>query len=78
MLNPYQYSGSYEDLLTRATRHAKQDEIDNQIVEILKQFLEKELDKEDRMFSRPERLRLFQDVSKAIMVDVLEKIGQIR
>lgn len=75
MFNSYQYSGSYDDLLKRMTQHAQQTELDNQILEILKQFFEKELGKENRPFSRPERKQLFQQVSRAILTDVLGKIG---
>ncbi len=46
-------------------------EDDNQIFEILKQFFEKQL----VVLSHPERLRLFQQVTKAILADVLGKIG---
>ena len=75
MFNSYQYSGSYDDLLKLMTRHAQQNGVDNQIFEILKQFFEKELGKENRPLSRPERIRLFQQVTKAILADVLGKIG---
>ena len=74
MLNSYQFSGSYDDLLKLMIRHAQQNELDNQILEILKQFFEKELGKENRPLSRPERKRLFQQVTKSIMADVLGKI----
>ena len=74
MFNSYQYSGSYDDLLKLMTRHAQQNEVDKQILEILKQFFEKELGKEHRPLSRPERNRLFQQVTKAILTDVLGKI----
>ena len=74
MLNSYQYSESYDDLLKLIIQHAQQNEIDNQIVEIFKQFFEKELSKENRPFSRPERTRLFQQVTKTILADVLGKI----
>ena len=74
MFNSYQYSASYDDLLKLMTRHAQQNEVDNQIFEILKQFFEKELGKENRAFSRPERIRLFQQVTKTILTDVLRKI----
>jgi hypothetical protein len=56
MFNSYQYSGSYDDLLKLMTRRAQQNEIDNQILEILKQFFEKELSKENMVLSRSERL----------------------
>ncbi|MBI5824750.1 MAG: hypothetical protein HZB18_12035 [Chloroflexi bacterium] len=74
MFNSYQYSDSYDDLLKGMIRHAQQNEVDNQIVEILKQFFEKELGKENRPFSRPERVLLFQQVAKAVWTDVLGKI----
>lgn len=78
MFNSYQYSDSYDDLLKLMTQHAQQDEIDKQIIEILKQFFEKELGKENRPFSRPDRSRLFQQVTKAILTDVLGKIGDTK
>jgi hypothetical protein len=78
MFNAYQYSGSYDDLLKLMIQRAQQDEIDKQIAELLKQFFEKELDKENRPFSRPDRTRLFQQVSKAILADVLGKIDSTK
>ncbi len=74
MLNPYQYSGSYDDLLKLITQRAHENEVDNQILQMLQQFFEKELGKENMVFSRPERVRLFQQVTKAILADVLGKI----
>jgi hypothetical protein len=56
------------------TRRAQQNEIDDQILEILQKFFEKELGKENMVLSRPERVRLFQQVTKGILVDVVEKI----
>ena len=78
MFNSYQYSGSYDDLLKLMVRHAQQNEVDNQIFEILKQFFEKELGKEHMVLSRPERVRLFQQVTKAILADVLGKIDSAK
>jgi hypothetical protein len=78
MFNAYQYSGSYDDLLKLMIQRAQQDEIDKQIAELLKQFFEKELDKENRPFSRPDRTRLFQQVSRAILADVLGKIDNTK
>lgn len=78
MFNSYQYSDSYDDLLKLMTQNAQQNEVDNQIIEILKQFFEKELSKENRPFSRPERTRLLQQVTKAILTDVIDKIGNTK
>jgi hypothetical protein len=60
------------------TQHAQQNEVDNQIIEILKHFFEKELSKESRPFSRFERTRLFQQVAKAILTDVFAKIDSTK
>jgi hypothetical protein len=57
------------------TRRVQQTKVDDQIVEILQQVFEKEFDKESLVLSRPERVRLFQQVTKAILTDVLGKIG---
>ena len=78
MFNSYQYSGSYDDLLNLMTRRAQQNEVDNQILQILQQFFEKELGKEHMVLSRPERVRLFQQVTKAILADVLGKIDSTK
>ena len=78
MFNSYQYSDSYDDLLKRMIQHAQQNEIDNQIIEILKQFFEKGLGKENRPFSRPDRTRLFHQVTQAILTDVLGKTGDTK
>jgi len=74
MLNSYQYSDSYDELLKLMIRHAKEKEIDRQITEILNGFFEKEISNENRPFSRPERVHLFQSLSKTILADVIEKI----
>ena len=74
MFNSYQYSGSYYDLLKLMIRRAQQYKVDDQILEILKQFFEKELGKEHMVLSRPERKRMFQQLTKAILTDVLGKL----
>ena len=78
MLNSYQYSESFDDLLRRTIQHAKQSKVDEKIVELMRHFFEKELAKENRAFSRPERIRLLQQVTKAIMEDVIEKLDNAK
>jgi len=68
-------SGSYDDLLKRMTQRVQQHKVDDQIVEILQQAFEKEFNQESVVLSRPDRVRLFQQVTKAILADVLGKIG---
>ena len=78
MFNSYQYSGSYDDLLKLMTRHAQQNKVDNQILEILQQFFEKELGKEQMVLSRPERVRLFRQITKTVLTDMLGKFDDIK
>jgi len=73
--NSFHGSDSYEELLKRMTQHARENQIDAQILEILKNTFEKELGEVDVMLSRPERVRLFRQVSKAILDDVTKKLG---
>ena len=80
MFNPpniYPNPGSYDDVLKRMTRRMQQNGVDNQILEILQQAFEKEL-QHGIILSRPERNRLFQQVSKAILTDVLRKIDDVK
>jgi hypothetical protein len=73
--NSFPNSGSYVDLLKRMTRRVQETEVEDRILEILQQVFERELAKEKLVLSRPERKRLFQQVTKAILTDVLGKLG---
>lgn len=72
--NPFQNSNSYQDLLKRMTHNVQQNKVDEQMLIILQQVFEKELAKENIILSRPERTRLFQQITKVILTDMLEKI----
>lgn len=77
MINPpnsFQSPGSFDEVLERMTRHVRQAEVDTRIFEILQQVFEKELGRENVILSRPDRVRLFREIVKAIMNDVLGKI----
>jgi hypothetical protein len=73
--NLYPNPGSYDDILKRMTRRMRENKLDDQIFGILQQAFEKELSQGNLMLSRPERVRLFHQVAKAIFTDVLGKIG---
>jgi hypothetical protein len=73
--NSYQSSGSFDDILKRLTKRIKQNEVDRQILEMLQRVFELELDKENVVLSRPERVLLYQKISTGILADVLGKIG---
>ena len=81
MLNPpnsYQNSGSYVDLLKRITQGVQQKKVDDQILVIMQQVFENELAKENIVLSRPERVRLFRQVTKAVLTDMLGKLDDIK
>ncbi|MEI7844621.1 MAG: hypothetical protein WCK35_02345 [Chloroflexota bacterium] len=72
--NSFQNSGSYHDLLNRMTYQVQENKVYDQILIILQQVFEKELGKENIVLSRHERTRLFQQISKVILTDMLGKI----
>ncbi len=76
--NSYPGSGSYDDVLKRMTRRMQQNKVDNQIFEILRQAFEEELSTGRIMLSRPERIRLLQQVANAILTDVLGRIDDTK
>ena len=56
------------------TQHVQQKKVDTQMLAILQQAFEQELDKENLMLSRPERTRLFQQITKTVLTDILQKV----
>jgi hypothetical protein len=72
--NPYQNSGSYIDLLKRMTQRVQQQKVDDRLLEILQQVFEKELETGNIVLSRPERVRLFRQLTKAILTNMLGKL----
>lgn len=76
--NSYPNSGSYEDILKRMTRRVRENKVDNQIFGILQQVFEKELTQGNIVLSRPDRVRLFQQVTRAILTDVLGRIDDTK
>ena len=81
MFNPpssYPNSGSYVDILKRMIQRVQHNKVDDQILEILQKVFEKELGKENIVLSRSERVRLYQQVTKTILTDVLGKIDDAK
>jgi hypothetical protein len=78
MLNPPNFhsgSGSDIDLLRRMTRRVRQKKVDDQILAIMQQVFETELNVESVVLSRPERVRLFRQITKTVLTEILEKIN---
>ena len=62
--------GSYVDLLNRMIKNLKRRKAAEQILQIMQQIFEQELEKEQVVLSRPERKRLFQQVTRAVLKDL--------
>ena len=72
MLNlPEDTPGSYVDLLNRMIRNVKGREAGERVLEILQRMFEQELEKEHLVLSRPERKRLYRQVTQAVLTEVL-------
>ena len=68
--------GSYEDIQKKMIQHVRQSNPDEKILDILRTKYEEELAQRNIMLSRPERNRLFRDVVKSVLNDVLAKLGE--
>jgi len=75
MFNPNSSEGSYFELLKGITQRVKQEKAEDQILGLLQQAVEKELNQQHIVLSKPERVRLFHQVTKAILNDVLAKVN---
>jgi hypothetical protein len=69
--------GSYHDLLKRMVWRVQETGVDDQILELLQQAFEEAFGKERGALSRPDRRRLFQQVAKAVLDDVLGEMDDI-
>ena len=76
--NSYPDPSSYLDLLKRITQQLQQKKVDEQILQIVQQAFEEVLDRTHIILSRPERVRLYQEVAKSILTVTLEKIDSAK
>ena len=72
---------SYDDLLKRLTRRMQETEVADQLFEIVRQAYDQELNNANLVglpLSRPQRVRLLQQVTAAILADVQRKVDGVR
>jgi hypothetical protein len=67
---------SYEDLQKRMIQRFREASVEEKILDILRTKYEKEFAQRNIILSRPERNRLFRDVVKTVLNDVLAKLGE--
>jgi hypothetical protein len=77
MKNPFgpeQVPGSYFDLQRRMLKKVQDANVNDHILEILQMAYEEALISENVVLSRPERQRLFSQISKTILQHMLNKL----
>jgi hypothetical protein len=67
--------GPYNDIEKRMIQRVMAAKLDEKILAIVQTKYEEELDKRNIVLSRPERKRLFHQVLKAVLTDMLSKLG---
>jgi hypothetical protein len=67
--------GSYEDIQKKMIQRVRQANLDEKILALLQTKFEEELAQRNLVLSRPERNRLFRDVAKSVLEDVLGRLG---
>ena len=65
--------GSYVHLKERMVKKVKATAIEEQITSLFERAYENALDAEHIVLSRPERVRLFQQVTKLVLADIARK-----
>lgn len=68
--------GSYVNLKERMVKKVKATSIEQQIVSLFEKAYENALDAEHVVLSRPERVRLFQQVTKLVLDDIAKKFDR--
>ena len=67
--------GSYEDIQKKMIQRVREANLNEKILDILRTKYEEELAQRNIILSRPERNRLFRDVVKSVLDDVLGKLS---
>ena len=75
-MQPFQYSGSYEEFLARLRRSLRDKNISEDILALLKNGFEKALFEQNVALPRKERVRAYHTVSKEILTDLLKQFDE--
>jgi hypothetical protein len=79
MKNPFgpePYPSSYFNLKERMTRHVKSAKVEDQIFQIVQKACEDALNQENIVLSRPEILRMFSQIMKEVLEDMVKKLDR--
>lgn len=78
MKNPFgdqQVPGSYFDLQKRLLKQVQDAQVNDHILEILQMAYEEALTSANVVLSRPERQRLYTQISTTVLEDVIKKLN---
>jgi hypothetical protein len=75
-MQPFQYSGSYEDFLVRLRKSLQSQNISEDILALLKNGFEKTLFEQNVVLSRKMRVQAFHTVSKEILTELLDQLDK--
>jgi hypothetical protein len=73
-LRPQQEPGSYVDLKKRMLQRVQSFKVDDQIFEVVQVAYEDALNKENIVLSRPERVRMFSQILRSVLEDMIKKL----
>ena len=79
MKNPFgpePYPPSYLNLKERMTRHVKSAKVEDQIFQIVQKACEDAFNQENIVLSRPEILRMFSQIMKEVLEDMVKKLDR--
>ena len=68
--------GSYHDLLKKMIQRFMDAKLDEQILGLFQAKYEEELNQRNIYLSRPERNRLYKQVVKAVLNDMISRLGE--
>ncbi|RJP48207.1 MAG: hypothetical protein C4583_14690 [Anaerolineaceae bacterium] len=75
-MNPIPEFGSYDEIEKKMLQRVRAAKLDEKILAIVQAKYEEELAQRNVILSRPDRKRLYQTVVKAVLDDVLGKLGE--
>ena len=75
-MQPFQYSGSYEEFLARLRQSLRDQNVREDILGLLKKGFEKNLNEQNVVLSRKERVRAYHTVSKEILTELLNQFDK--
>lgn len=80
MKNPFgpdqNIPGSYVNLQKRMLQHVQSAKVDDQIFQVVQKAYEDALNRENVLLSRPERQRMFSQILKHVLDDMVKKLDK--